>query len=307
LQPTPAEAGMLRRTGQIAAVGDAALDTGAVRAGSSAAGAVAPAAAARAAAGAAKGAAVDALDQAGVTVSKRDIVDRLMDASDEAKNRLATGLAGKFQGVANEIVNHTVGDDVPLSLADSWKQTLQEQVNYAAKNNTPLAEGTKESAQILREAIDDAVKTTAPAPLAADYFGAKKAFGPIATVSDLATRAADRQATQPFLAKASPFALSAVVGGALTGGNPVGALGTALAVQAVRRRGVQTAAWLARSASDKIADLARTTPAVLGRYGPVLAGILATKGREAFNAHVFAAQQTDPAFNDVMQKAAGSD
>lgn len=243
-----------------------------------------------------------AADTTGVTSDVSDLAGtfRLLASDVDRQGPGMARVANKFRAAANE-VDLNPNSVLKPSEAVDWKRGYQEPVNWAKANPSAAQQGDIELAGAAKEFAADSVSKadTLQPGIRAAYDAANKDLHLGLTAESMTEGAAAREAARNILSPSDKAAL------ALAASHGKGVTGTAMALanKFVRGRAASTLAVTAKTASDKLAQMATTAPERLGRFGPILANALRSPGgQQAFAAHTFTLAQTDPEFSALMQR-----
>jgi hypothetical protein len=161
---------------------------------------------------------------------------------------LQKGMHGVKRVQPKALTGAAPGGDLPLSVAEDLKRTLQHaaQAEYVKEGPKSLAGASKTKlASRLRQSVEDAVTdqaSLAPAEAAA-FEPVKRQVGALIEASTAADRGAARAANRQTFGLGSKV----LAGGALASGNVPGAVATMLGATALRNRGPATLGWAANT------------------------------------------------------------
>lgn len=234
------------------------------------------------------GSALQELDKRGVTASVDNVVSSIQSQIDELSR--VPGNEKIVGQLKNEIDNLVARGEsnIPLSYGEEAKRAYQGQVNYAS----PEAE--KKSAAKLASAFRGEVESAASAAdpgIASKFMDDKKLYGTLAPVREAAEKRASQLNQSPF----------GGFGDLAAGGMAAGAGGPAAAAAVASRRFLapRAASSLAVGA-DRLADVVRKAPQMLGKFAPALQAA-AQRGTQGLAATHFILQQTQPEYQDLMR------
>jgi hypothetical protein len=259
--------------------------------------------------GAQKGAVVDYLSGHGIQAPERELVaDAIqsegMAAGQQSMNRQAAGVYK--EGVEDMRRGTVYPDAVPgpdtRSLVDmeGRVRSAQGKAKSAYQNREPteVGEAHEDVAAAIRKAQDEGIEAQLPGAdaetqaIGAQFRPLKAELGPIIEAS----RAANQGAAKAGRSRAISLSDTVMAAG---GHGWMGLLN-----HFARTRGASTVAWGSHQLADKVAWLATTDPARLGKYGVVLSNVLQSGGQDALAAHLFVIGQTDPKGSDELRKNA---
>lgn len=250
------------------------------------------------------------LDATGAVIPKQKLADAFMDLATQAEGRGpgAAPLVRKYTAEAEAVMKRPE-QNITFSQAEEWKRGFQDRVNYGKKNPSALQQGDQELANASRQLVEDEAEKAAQASgsdVADRFMQAKNAYGYASKAADMAEGALGRQEARNIASPSDKYAGgAALVAGLLTGHPLAGAAGAVVvgaANKLVRDRAASTTAVAAQSLSQRVAQIAQTSPRKLGAYGAVLAGALQRGGQSAFDAHMYVLGQTDPKFQELTKK-----
>jgi hypothetical protein len=314
LRPTAGEVKRLLRKDQLQELGDFLLRNEAVTAGATPENIALNLEGLNAVGGKALSGALADLDATGMNgIDKNALLGRLNDLA------LKAGQGGPalrpVQARYDQAIVDAMGipGNASFSEAEAIKRGYQSAANYARLSPSLAGEADINIASAARQAIEDAADQAATrhgGQLADRFRAAKDLFGKSAQALELTEGAQGRALARNLASpsdKAAAMMAAAQAQAAGKSGAQSGLIGavTGAVNNQVRRRTASTLAVGARSASDKLQQLAITAPGKLGLYGSVLAGALERGGQEAFNAHAYVLGQTDPGFQALQQKLTG--
>jgi hypothetical protein len=246
---------------------------------------------------------VAALEAKGITGAERDLVMQQMaaEATASSAHSMNPAVPKVYEGAAEQLAGKpTQRGYLGLSQNEDLKRSAQGMAKSAYQKLEPgeVGEAHEGVASILRKSAEDAIDRQMPgaAPdvqaIGAQFKPTKEALGPVIEASRAANQGVGK------LSRSRAISMTDVIATA-GGGGWMGLLN-----HFARTRGASTVAWGSHQLADKVAWLATTDPARLGKYGAVLSNVLQSGGQDALAAHLFVIGQTDPMGSDELRKNA---
>lgn len=289
-----------------------ALDSGAIKFGGTVTGAADRLDGLRSGVGDQYGKIVTALKGMGIEGPEADVLAQKMVA--EGRSVSATSMnpaaSGAYEQAAAQIASKPVNANGRLALdqAESLKRSAQDMAKSAYRKLEPGEVGDAHMgvASMLRQANEDAIEQGAQASgnpmidaLAKQFVPVKQRLGNLIEAGNVADQAASRAGRNKSISLTDTIA-----GAAGLSHGAGGAFAAMTGNKLLRTRGPSTAASVLSSAS-KLANLAQTQPAVLGKFAAPLQQA-AARGADAVAATHFTLTQ-DPAYQELMHRVAEND
>jgi len=234
-------------------------------------------------AGKAIGESLDTLEQRGVMGSIDNVVANLESQIDELSK--TPGNERIIKQLQSEVDNLYLRGESNLGInaTEQAKRNFQGQTNYFSPEAEKKASGRL--ADSFKSEVERAATEADPA-LAQKFMDEKKAYGLLSPIKEAAEKRAMQQAQAPF------GGLTDIVAG--TAGGPKG-LAIKYGMDQVARRAASSGAVM----SDRIADIVRNQPQLLGKFAKPLQEA-AQRGGSSLAATHFVLQQTQPEYRKLV-------
>ena len=236
------------------------------------------------------------LDDSGVSINIDDVMIQLQGQIDELSK--VPGNDKLIKQLQSEVDNLYMGGrkTLPISVGEKAKRNYQSQVNYAS----PEAE--KKASHSLADAFKNKVEGKAlesNPELGALFKESKETYGLLAPIKEAAQRRANSQNQSQYgnLLDLAAGAYGLSDSDSFTGKAALAVAGRRFVAPRIASSGAVTA--------DKLAQIIKSSPQVLGKYSNVFTKA-AERGTQAISATHFILQQQDPEYRAKIQELEGN-